>query len=48
MSHDAIRLDNLSYRNPIRRGTENGAEQAGRFVDGSQGPVARTRRVSES
>lgn len=48
MSHDAIRLDNPSFRSPSRRGTRNGAEQADRFVDGSQGLVAGRRRASEA
>lgn len=48
MFHDATRLDNLSFRNPSRRDTQNGAEQAGRFVDGSQGLIARIERILET
>ena len=48
MFHDATRLDNPSFRNPSRRDTPNGAEQAGRFVDGSQGLIARTKGASET
>ena len=48
MFHDATRLDNPSFQNPSRRDTRNGAEQADRFVDGSQGPIAKTKRILET
>ena len=48
MFHDATRPDNPSFRNPSLRDTPNGAEQAGRFVDGSQRLIARMERTSET